>query len=329
MEMLVKGYKAFKLRKEGNPADYCEDDWDVKESDEMLRCAVTDGATDSFFSGFWASLLASSYCAGDMSVENFNASIDELQAIWLERVEKMKLPWYAEEKSKSGAFAAIVGLTVHYRASDRSSRDRSSSEGIETNGSESCGSESHGSECHGSDSHGSDSYRSVSNEFVSSGSEFHGNESSVSESNGCAAAEQNPRRWEAFALGDCCLFQYRKGKLLHSLPLTASAEFNSCPYLISSREENNKDISKLFVRREGTWEAGDQFLLMSDAIACWLLQQEERNEAPLLELESIRDDEEFREWIAELRSTKGENGRPLLKNDDVTIFHLSLPEEVL
>ncbi len=141
--------------------------------------------------------------------------------------------------------------------------------------------------------------------------------------------DDDERKWEAFALGDSCLFQYRKGRLLHCLPLSNSDEFNSCPYLISSRQESNKNLAELFVRCEGRWEPGDQFFLMSDAIACWVMQQEEDGGEPLLKLTDIRNEDDFSALIAELRSTPGKNGRPLLKNDDVTVFHLSLPEEVI
>lgn len=257
MQATAMRCKKFALQKDGNPVSVYEDAWDLHEdkTSGLLRCAVADGATESFCSGYWARILAAAYCRGEFENGNFNGSLAEIQDLWNEHVSRKELPWYAEEKARSGAFAALVGLTV----------DTSAKEG----------------DC---------------------------------------------RIWQAIALGDSCLFHYRDGKLINSMPIANVVEFGNNPYLISSRQENNIALPEHVVKVEGIWEPGDQFLLMSDAISCWLMQRELEAAAPLAELEQMTD-ELFVPWVDAHRKMRQENGRPVMKNDDVTLVHLVLAEE--
>lgn len=102
-------YRVFWLPKSGLSTDEYEDafapseaaDTDVNE----FRCAVSDGATETSFSGLWAKLLCQAYVE-----QNFD--LIALQDKWLKSVSGKDLPWYAEEKLESGAFATIVGLDI-------------------------------------------------------------------------------------------------------------------------------------------------------------------------------------------------------------------------
>ncbi len=76
------------------------------ENVQEFRCAVADGATETSFSGLWAKILCDAYVAGQTSLE-------ELQKQWLEQVSSQELPWYAEQKLESGAYAAFVCLTLY------------------------------------------------------------------------------------------------------------------------------------------------------------------------------------------------------------------------
>ena len=73
---------------------------------------MTDGATETSFSGLWARLLAEAYCAGGTTPETLFAALPAAQATWREAVAAIPLPWYAEEKARQGAFAALVGLAL-------------------------------------------------------------------------------------------------------------------------------------------------------------------------------------------------------------------------
>ncbi|MBX9689925.1 MAG: protein phosphatase 2C domain-containing protein [Candidatus Obscuribacterales bacterium] len=72
---------------------------DLKE----FRCAVSDGATETSFSGLWAKILCEAF------LEN-SSDRAALQALWLKEVSGKNLPWYAEEKLEAGAFASFLGL---------------------------------------------------------------------------------------------------------------------------------------------------------------------------------------------------------------------------
>ena len=77
-----------------------------------FRCAVADGATEASFSGLWADLLARGFCKGRLDPGALPADLPRLQRVWRRLVGARPLPWYAEEKVRSGAFAAVAGLTL-------------------------------------------------------------------------------------------------------------------------------------------------------------------------------------------------------------------------
>ena len=101
--------KKFSLPKDGNSKSENEDysNFSVDKS----RFAVADGATETSFSGPWAKQLVRAFTKGDLSVPLEIGQLKPLQADWWENnVRRRPLPWYAEEKANSGAFAAFVGL---------------------------------------------------------------------------------------------------------------------------------------------------------------------------------------------------------------------------
>ena len=128
-----------------------------------FRVAVADGATETSFSALWAKLLVRSYAEGRLSPDRFATALLSLQERWHKVVSRKPLPWYAEEKVKSGAAAAFVGLHL---------KDR--------------------------------------------------------------AAQSYEGRWEASALGDCCLIQVRGGQVIERFPLKSASEFSNRPFLVSS-----------------------------------------------------------------------------------------------
>lgn len=101
--------KTFWLSKQGNASGEYEDafcpDTTIVGGVDIFRCAVADGATEASFSQAWARILVKGY------VEGFN--LPKLQETWRAETVQQELPWYAEEKAQMGAFAALVGLTIH------------------------------------------------------------------------------------------------------------------------------------------------------------------------------------------------------------------------
>lgn len=101
-------YRAGWLQKHGCTPEEYEDSFAPKEAaatENEFRCAVADGATETSFSGLWASILCQAYVDGVTSLE-------DLQKQWLEQVSARELPWYAEQKLESGAYAAFVCLCI-------------------------------------------------------------------------------------------------------------------------------------------------------------------------------------------------------------------------
>lgn len=105
----------FWLPKDGNsPAEYEDAFWPPRSLTTKrggVKCAVADGATETSFSGMWARLLVEAYCSTS-GRDELIASLPRLQANWQAAVTSQPLPWYAEQKLLSGAYAALLGLEL-------------------------------------------------------------------------------------------------------------------------------------------------------------------------------------------------------------------------
>ncbi len=205
----------------------------TKETLDIFRCAVADGASEASFSKAWAQLLVKGYID--------ELDLGRLQADWRALINTDNLSWYAEEKAKSGAFAALAGLTI-----------------------------------------------------------------------------RQDKAWEARAIGDSCIVQLRSGKIVHSFPLKKAEEFNNNPFLVSSNESNNLNIENFWTAAKGVWKSHDVFLLMTDAIALWLLKNLEYRKNAVAEILALADQKSFVNFIAAQRALPDENLR--MKNDDVTLM---------
>mgnify|MGYP001357104740 CR=1 FL=1 len=106
--------QCFWLPKAGHTSDEYEDafwpEQQVDQNVDQFQVAVADGATETSFSHYWARLLVHNY---DPRFVSLNArGLLPLQRQWLEYVKDKPLPWYAEEKARSGAFSSLIGLTI-------------------------------------------------------------------------------------------------------------------------------------------------------------------------------------------------------------------------
>jgi hypothetical protein len=224
----------------------------IGEKGSVFRFAVGDGATETSFARIWAKQLVRAFCKGKLEGDEFPLSMRSLRERWLKFVSKKAMPWYMEEKVRSGAFAAVVGLALH-----------DSTEGDEEG------------------------------------------------------------MWRALAIGDCCVFQVRRRKLVTSFPIQSSCQFNSSPLLLSSRGALDQDDSQAILTMCGTWRKGDAFYLMSDAVACWFLTQVEKGRVPSRELQDLSPNkgEDFDSWLASLREHKA------IRNDDVTVLRIEIEQD--
>jgi Protein phosphatase 2C len=138
-----------------------------------------------------------------------------------------------------------------------------------------------------------------------------------------APRPDEPGGWRAMAVGDCCLFRTHGSRLLQSFPLTRSAEFGNQPHLLGSRAPTANRADGRCEHARGPWEAGDRFLLMTDALAQWFLRQVEESGQPLADVARLLAESSpaaaFPGWVEERRDRQG------LRNDDVTLAVIDLP----
>ena len=132
-------------------------------------------------------------------------------------------------------------------------------------------------------------------------------------------APDNPQRlrWQAVAVGDCCLFIVRGGRLCLSFPLEDAAQFDNSPDLVCSNPANVGELWKCVRRSSGQCAAGDLLILASDALASWFLARNAADEKPwetLLALESPAWDG----WVEEQRRGGA------MRNDDTTVVVITV-----
>jgi hypothetical protein len=128
--------------------------------------------------------------------------------------------------------------------------------------------------------------------------------------------------WRALAIGDCCVFHLRDGALVAAHPLSDADAFDNRPLLLGSRPIANTRLrgAGAIVSAAGSWQPGDTFLLMSDALATTFLRQHAAGCAGEV-LCFERTAAGFRDWVNTLRQERQ------LRNDDVSLLWLALPTD--
>jgi hypothetical protein len=183
-----------------------------------------------------------------------------MQQRWRAGIDWENLPWFAEEKAKSGAFATFLGLTIydpdHLRKSTFLERATAM---------------------------------------------FRKNE------------PPQVWKWKAMAVGDSCVFQVRDEKLITCFPISKAEDFNSRPVLLCSNPANNGGVWPEVRFEQGDCKADDLFILATDAVAKWFLDQHALGGKPWDTLKAIRSQMEFQDIVARLRSEK------TMRNDDATV----------
>ncbi len=97
----------------------------LEEYEDAYACgwplfAVADGATESSFADLWASGLVNEFVRSAPPLQAYTPEslvqwLEPIQGFWRQQIRWDQLPWYAEEKAHSGAFAALVGLEFYQR----------------------------------------------------------------------------------------------------------------------------------------------------------------------------------------------------------------------
>jgi hypothetical protein len=128
--------------------------------------------------------------------------------------------------------------------------------------------------------------------------------------------------WTCVAVGDSCLFQVRQGSLWARFPLTQSDQFNTSPYLISSKKEPGTDIAGHLSFTSRDLELNDTFYLMTDAISCWFLKQVEMGGTPWELLDPVLNDKDSLNTLLDQLRQERE-----IRNDDVTVMRIQIAVE--
>ncbi len=121
------------LQKAGNDPEEYEDAFRVAYPQEigasssgLARIAISDGASESAFAREWANALADAFVTRPpelcgLTEDSLNAWLLPAQEEWHAAVPWDRLPWHGEAKTRAGAFATLLGLTIG-TASDDSGR---------------------------------------------------------------------------------------------------------------------------------------------------------------------------------------------------------------
>jgi hypothetical protein len=128
--------------------------------------------------------------------------------------------------------------------------------------------------------------------------------------------------FKATAIGDSCLIQVRKEKLINMFPINCSSEFGNNPWLISSNLKSNQRLLDHYKLCQGDWQSGDCFIIMTDAIAQWFLHEFENELRPwdvLFQLSiAVNCHQAFIDWVSEMLNSKNK------KNDDTTVIIIKM-----
>ncbi len=115
------------------------------------------------------------------------------------------------------------------------------------------------------------------------------------------------------AIGDCQLFIVdSREEIKFCYPYIFSSEFSNRPKLLSTKKELNPHM-KGFSSIQININNDDRILMMSDALACWFMQSDERQDKTWKQVLDISSQEELNNLVATLRAQK------LIKVDDVTL----------
>jgi len=117
---------------------------------------------------------------------------------------------------------------------------------------------------------------------------------------------------QALAMGDSCLFHLQQTHQLRCFPLTDSQQFDNQPPLLASADTQSLNQC---VHLETIWQPGDEFYLMTDALAYWFLSAYEQHHQPWQQIQQLTQ-KSFKSWIAQLRAEQQ------IANDDVTVLRV-------
>ncbi len=119
----------------------------------------------------------------------------------------------------------------------------------------------------------------------------------------------------AAAIGDCCLFHYRQGKLVRIFPIQRAADFGLDPAVIGSIDRKQDHLLE-FHLADDTCCPGDLLVLATDALAQWAVTRLEVGQPIAWDGFWQLSDEAWRDWVMGLRDAAA------IRYDDTTLVLL-------
>lgn len=131
---------------------------------------------------------------------------------------------------------------------------------------------------------------------------------------------------KVLAIGDSVAIHASNGVLFASFPYTTPEEFNSRPNLLSTLTAANTFVAApgFFNKNSSkTWtvKSGDYILLMTDAVAQWVLREQMESPSALLVMLEVTQAREFEELVLRMRQEHR------MRLDDSTLVRLVVEEE--
>lgn len=130
-----------------------------------------------------------------------------------------------------------------------------------------------------------------------------------------AAAAEEPAqpaaKYTAMAAGDSCVLHYREGRLLKTLPRSSAGEFSKLPICLPT-QGYQAQWWRSVTRHDGDVFPGDVLILATDAVAAWLLADEEKLRPERFKMLVCQTRESWPEFVGVLRRAF------LIQDDDST-----------
>ena len=122
--MLIKQHRRLRAPKQGNSPHECEDasrimftHWRRPRRPDTARAVVADGASESAFAALWANTLTNAFvnqppAMPPRSPRDIDHWLTAPRHQWRQHIPWRQLPWHGESKTRAGAHATLLGLTL-------------------------------------------------------------------------------------------------------------------------------------------------------------------------------------------------------------------------
>lgn len=132
--------------------------------------------------------------------------------------------------------------------------------------------------------------------------------------------DETLKNWKAVAIGDCCLIHRHGTTICETFPISSPDEFGNNPRLLPSNASAQASALELLRGAEGRAAAGDDFLLLSDAVGCWFLKRVQAGETDAVQTFDGLTENDRQEELARFFEVLRDDGA--IKNDDITIIRV-------